>query len=133
MPPSHEADLDGRERRRLRIARENGYLDAKRPDSQRVVKAYGLWCWRLRMPMVWYERRTPHSRYGRVHVDMLTTSRDSTAAGQGALGALAAVSGAREQARISAHDACLQGIRLARLAKLAHEAFRASTAAENCA
>jgi hypothetical protein len=133
MLQNRETNLDGRERRRLQIARENAYLDARRPDSHRVIKAYGLWCWRLRIPMVWYDRLTPHSRYGRVHLDMLTTSRALTDAGQGSVGALAAVSGARERARVSPHDACLKRIPLAGLKKLAHEVFRAATAAGNCA
>jgi hypothetical protein len=131
MANQREALLDGRERRRLRLARENAWLDTRGQCSQRVRKAYGLWCWKLRIPMVWLERLTPHSRYGRVRLDMMTTSQVLTAAGQAAVGALAAVSGAREQAKVSPHDAALGRVPLGKLDKLAHEVYRAATAAGN--
>src|SRR5271157_753438 len=61
--------LGGRQRARLRAARENGYLNARCAAHQLLVQAFSLWCWRLRIPMVWLEYRTPRSRYGRVHLD----------------------------------------------------------------
>jgi len=44
--------MNCRERTRLRKAREDGYLDARCKQNGGLVHAYGLWCWRLKIPMV---------------------------------------------------------------------------------
>ncbi len=129
MGNTRESYLDWRERRRLRLAREDAYLDARGQCSARVIKAYGLWCWKLKIPMVWMERLSPYSRYGRVRLDMMTTSQMLTPAGQTAVWALAAVGGAQERAVISPHDASLNRVPMAKLEKLAHDVYRAATAA----
>ena len=116
--------LTPRERRRLQQAHENGYLDATCPENQAVVKAHGLWCWRLKLPMVWFERRSPHSRFGRLRLDMLTTPHMLTGAGQAALKELG-------EGQVSAHDAVWEQVPLARTAKMAHAAFRAAIQVEN--
>ena len=64
--------MSGREKSRLRKAREDGYLGACCTGNQALVQAYGLWCWRLKIPMVWLERRTRYSRYRRVQLEMYT-------------------------------------------------------------
>ena len=107
------------ERRRLQQAHENGYLDATCRDNRAIVKSYGLWCWRLKVPMVWFERHSPRSRFGCLRLDMLTTPNMLTGVGQSALKALGA-------ARLSPHDARWERLPLARLEKLAHAAFRAA-------
>src|SRR4051794_37858018 len=75
----------GRERTRLRRARENGYLNALCRSAREIREAHSFWCWRLRLPVVWYERLTPRSRFGRVCVDLFTTSNVITAKGEGEL------------------------------------------------
>jgi hypothetical protein len=107
------------ERRRLRQAHEDGYLDATCADSGAIVKAHGLWCWRLKLPMVWFERYSRRSRFGCLHLDMLTTPHVLTGAGQSALKAL-------DGAKASPHVALWERVPLSRLDKLAHAAFRAA-------
>ena len=116
--------LTPRERRRLQQAHENGYLDATCRDNQAIVKAHGLWCWRLKLPMVWFERQSPHSRFGRLHLDMMTTPHMLTGVGQNALKDLG-------DGQISAHDAIWELIPLTRTAKLAHAAFRTAIQVPN--
>jgi hypothetical protein len=116
--------LTPRERRRLYQAHENGYLDATCRDNQAVVKTHGLWCWRLKLPMVWFERLSPRSRFGCLRLDMLTTPHMLTGVGQSALKALG-------EGQISAHDAVWERVPLARMAKLAHAAFRAAIQMES--
>jgi hypothetical protein len=116
--------LTARERRRLLQAHENGYLDATGRDNPAVVKAHGLWCWRLKLPMVWFERQSPHSAFGRLRVDMLTTPHMLTGIGETALRALGAD-------QITPHDAAWERVRLPQLQKLAHAAFRAAIQPQN--
>jgi hypothetical protein len=115
--------LVGRERGRLERARENGYLNARCPENRRIVKAFGLWCWRLKIPMVWFERRSPRSRYARVHLDLLTTAQMLTVAGQAEMKALGA--------RASPHDACWDHVPMRDLDRLANQVFRAATRSGN--
>jgi hypothetical protein len=110
----------GRGRRRLESARDRGYLDARGKYSRKLMRAHGLWCWRLRLPMVWFERRTRYSKFGRIHLDMLTTPNVLTAAGQEALRALAP----GLDAVISAHEACWDRVPLAQLDALARAVLR---------
>jgi hypothetical protein len=110
--------LTPRERRRLAQAHENGYLDATCRENRAIVKTHGLWCWRLKLPMVWFERHTPRSRFGRLRIDLLTTPNVLTGAGQAALKALGVD-------QVSPHEAVWERVPLPRLTKLAHAAFRA--------
>ena len=116
--------LTPRERRRLQLAHENGYLDATCRDNRAIVKAHGLWCWRLKVPMVWFERHSPRSRFGRLRLDMLTTPNMLTGAGQSALKSLGDI-------QASPHDALWERVPLPRLRKMAHAAFRAAVQAGN--
>jgi hypothetical protein len=73
-----EASLNTRERRKLREARKKGYLDGRGPrrrhkEIANLSMVFSLWCWRLRLPVVWCERHSPRSRYGRVRLDLYTT------------------------------------------------------------
>jgi hypothetical protein len=116
-----EAPLTGQQRRRLSLARENGYLNAARGDAGKLLAAYARWCWRLRIPVVWSERCSPRSRYGRVCLDLYTTSNRLTAAGQAEMQDLAL------HARASPHDARWEHIPVRDLDRLAAAAFRSCT------
>jgi hypothetical protein len=112
------------ERRRLLQAHENGYLDATLRDNRAIVKAHGLWCWRMKLPMVWFDRHSAYSRFGCLRVDMLTTPNVLTGAGQAALKTLG-------DGQISAHDAIWDRVPLPRLPKMAHAAFRVAVQVPN--
>jgi hypothetical protein len=80
MPKAAADPLAGRDRSRLEHARSNGYLNAS--GRPRLVEAHGFWCWRLRVPSIWFERKSPRSRYGRVHLELFTTGHSLTEQGQ---------------------------------------------------
>src|SRR6266568_73882 len=123
--------MNGRQRSRLRSARENGYLDACCRDNQALVQAYGLWCWRLKLPMVWFERRSRYSRYGRVQLEMFTSANLLTAQGQAEMKSICAPGNAAEWTRVSAHDAGWDHVTLANARDLANAVFRAAIRVEN--
>jgi hypothetical protein len=123
--------MNGRERTRLRKAWENGYLDARCTDNRALVHAYGLWCWRLKIPMVWLERRTRYSRYGRVQLEMFTSANRLTAGGQDGMKAICAPGNAAEWTRVSPHDAWWDHVALPNARELAHTVFRAAIRPEN--
>ena len=66
--------MSGREQTRLRKAYEDGYLDARCQENKTLLQAFGMWCWRLKLPMVWLERRTRYSRYAQVKLEMFTSN-----------------------------------------------------------
>ncbi len=115
-----ETHLTGRQRSRLRRARENGYLNASCRDNQKLIAAYARWCWRLRIPIVWSERRSPYSRFGVVHLDLYTTPHRLTAAGQSEMQALAPATA------ISPHDARWGAVPLGDLDRVAAAVLRAA-------
>jgi hypothetical protein len=123
--------MNGRERTRLRTARENGYLDACRSDNRALRDAYGLWCWRLKIPMVWLERRTRYSRFGRVQLEMFTSSNRLTVAGQFGMKGICAPGNAAKWTVVSAHDACWDHVAMRNAQELAHTVFRAAIRPEN--
>jgi hypothetical protein len=113
--------LNGRDKKRLERAREAGYLDARCRNSCQVKETFGLWCWRLKIPMVWFERHTPRSKYGRVHLEMFTTANRLTTVAQAGLQALS------PQAQVSSHNVRLERIPLKQINELARAVFRAAT------
>lgn len=123
--------MNGRERTRLRRAREDGYLDACCRDNRALVHMYGLWCWRLKLPMVWVERRTPCSRYGRVQLEMFTTANRLTAGGQSRMNVLCVPGNAAKWTRVSAHDASWDHVALPNAPEVARAVFRAAIRPEN--
>jgi len=123
--------MNGREQARLAKARENGYLDARCEGNQPLVRAYGMWCWRLKIPMVWLERRTRYSRYGRVHLEMYTSANRLTADGQAGIKAICAPANAAAWTQVSAHDARWEHVALLNAPEVARAAFRAATRPEN--
>ena len=116
---------------RLRIAREVGYLDARCKENQALVDSYGLWCWRLKIPMVWLERRTPYSRYGRVQLEMFPSARRLTDAGQVEMKGICAPGNAAAWTHVSAHDAGWDHVALPNGMELARAVFRAAIRLEN--
>ena len=123
--------MNGRERTRLRKAREDGFLDACCKENRALVHAYGLWCWRLKLPMVWLERRTRCSKYGRVQLEMFTSANRLTAGGQAGMQAICAPGNAAKWTRISLHDACWDHVAMPNARELAHVVIRAVTRPEN--
>ena len=123
--------MNGRERTRLRKAREDGYLDARCTDNRALVHAFGLWCWRLKLPMVWLERRTRYSRFGRVQLEMFTSANRLTAGGQSGVKAICAPGNTAARTQVSAHDACWDHVALANARELAHVVFRLAIRPEN--
>lgn len=119
---SGTSSQNGRDKKRLERAREAGYLDARCRNGRQVTESFGLWCWRLKIPMVWLERNTPRSKFGRVHLEMFTTTnRLST----NALSTFQAL-GARE---VSAYVVRFERVPLKQLTELARLVFRAATRA----
>ena len=118
--------LTARGRRRLQQAHEDGFLDATCCDNAAIVKAHGLWCWRLKIPMVWVERRSRYSRYGRIHLDMFTTPNLLNSSGRAAMQALGA-------AKVSAHDAHWDLVPRGNLAAIGRATLRAALRTGNCA
>jgi hypothetical protein len=123
--PHPEERLTGRERRRLRLGRENGYLNATCRNHQTLLSAYTRWCWHLRIPVVWVERRSPYSRYGRVRLDLYTSQLRLSPAGEAELRALAI------RSSTSPHDGRWDFIPLRDLDRLARLVFRGAARPEN--
>jgi hypothetical protein len=71
---AEQNEFTGRGRSRLQRARIDGYLNAAGKSGGALRKAHGFWCWRMRLPLIWYVRNSPHSRYGCLHVDLSTTA-----------------------------------------------------------
>jgi hypothetical protein len=113
------------EPRRLQRARDVGILNARCANHADLLRAYGLWCWRMSIPMVWYERRTPTSRLSRVHLDMLTTPYRLTVSGHAALIALSAGYIPPQYASITADGAVWDRLSPIHAAGFAHAVFRA--------
>jgi hypothetical protein len=126
-----EAQLTGRERRRLRLARENAYLPATCPDNRRIAKLHGLWCWKLKIPIVWFERLTPRSKFGRVHLDMMTTPNALTPAGQTAMRALGARFQATGAIQVSPNDGHWDHVPLANLEPLCGAVLKAAVTVDH--
>ena len=119
-----ELELSGRQRGRLRRARENGYLDARCRENLLLVDAYGLWCWRLKIPMVIVRRRSLYSRYARVQLEMFTSGLRLSTAGQDLLKAICAPANSAEWTRVSPHDACWEHVAKGSSLELAKTVFR---------
>ncbi len=113
----------GRARGRLRKARDLGYLNAA--SDPRLAGLHSQWCWRLKIPVIWMQRRSPHSRFGRVHLDLFTTPRALTPAGRAALKSLTESLAIGGTVAVSPHDACWDRVPLRQLEALAEAVFRA--------
>jgi hypothetical protein len=104
----------------LRRARENGFLNAGCRSPQALRDAHAFWCWRLRLPVVWFEQLSPRSKYGRVYVDLFTTSNVLNEKGAAELTGLAG------GVSISSHDVRWERVPKERLEQVANRALRAA-------
>lgn len=122
-----EMNLNPRHRTALRRARENGYLDARAAGAAQLLMAFSLWCWRLRLPVVWFERLSPRSRYGFVKLDLYTTGHRLSERG------LMEIEGLSPGAvDISPHDARFGRVPRDQLAGLAARVIKAAVRPDNC-
>jgi hypothetical protein len=85
METPSSSGLSGRDRSTLDRARRNGYLDTTRGPRPDLVRAHGLWCWKLRIPFLCFARNSPSSRFGAVRLDLFTTPLVLTSAAQAEL------------------------------------------------
>lgn len=131
MYTTAEDQFTGRDRTRLERARTNGYLNAICRSHQRVARAFGFWCWRLRIPVVWFERKTPRSKYGTVRLDMFTTPNLLTPKGEAELKSAGRRLQLTGPAVTSAHDGSWGQVPVARLDELARAIYRIATRAGN--
>ena len=123
--------MNGREQSRLQKAREDGYLDARCPENRLLLQAFGMWCWRLKLPMVWLERRTRYSRYSRVMLEMFTSNNQLNQRGRERLQAVCAPGNRAASTSISAHQAAWDHVAQASARELARAAFRAAVKSGN--
>jgi hypothetical protein len=120
-------DLSGRDRTRLAKARANGYLNATCRSRLAVTRAYHFWCWRLRVPLIAFERNTPRSAYGRVHLDLSTTGHGLTELGQIEMTDLIRRLRIPGRAAVSSGDGEWENIPQKRLEELARTILRVAT------
>jgi len=90
--------------KRLRAAMEDGYLNARCRRRDELLRTYGRWCWRMGLPLVWFEPRSPYSRTSRVHLDLFTTPLSLSVRGRAELIALSARYTAAKYASISSYS-----------------------------
>ncbi len=94
-------------------------------DPADLLRAHTRWCWRLKLPVVWTERLSPYSRYGRVRLDLFTTPYRLSAEAQVKLRDLAS------RAITSPHDVCLERIPKRDLDRLAAAVLRIAVTQTN--
>ena len=123
--------MNGREQTRLRKAREDGYLDARCPESRVLLQAFGMWCWRLKLPMVWLERRTRYSRYARVKLEMFTSNNLLNQRGREQLQAVCAPGNRAAWTTVEAHQAAWDHVAKFSAKELARAAFRVAVKGGN--
>ena len=82
--------------------------------------------------MVWFERNSPRSRYGQVHLELLTTANMLSASGLGAMRALGADWNFGIRSRASPHEAHWDHVPVRDLDRLAKAAYRAATGSGCC-
>jgi hypothetical protein len=126
-----DARIGGRELGRLRRAREDGYLDARCGLGPLLAERYSRWCWLMKIPAVWIERRSRYSRYSRVHLDMFTTANRLSIRGQAAMRDLGALWNPAGPVQVSPHDVCWERIPVRHAHAMARSAYRAATRAGN--
>lgn len=110
--------------KRLRSAMDRGFLNARCRKREDLLRAYGLWCWRMGLPMVWFEPRTAHSRLSRVHLDLFTTPGSLSVRGHAALIALSAGFVEARHGSISPHSAVWDRVPPEAAAEFARSIFR---------
>jgi hypothetical protein len=119
-----QKEFAGRGRSRLQRARIDGYLNAAGSFGDALHRAHGFWCWRLRLPLIWYHRNSPHSRYGSLHVDLSTTANRFTHRGIADLASISERLGVREPAVLTSYEALWDHIPMHRLEELSRTVLR---------
>jgi hypothetical protein len=119
-----QIEFAGRGRSRLQRARIDGYLNATGRSRDALLGAHGFWCWRLRVPLIWHERNSAHSRYGSLHVDLSTTANTFTHHGMSELAGVADRLGVCGPVVLTAFEARWDKIPVQRLDELARIIFR---------
>jgi hypothetical protein len=102
-------------------ARVNGYLNATAASRAELIRAHGFWCWKLRVPLVCYERNSLRSRLGRVRLDLFTTPWLLTRQGQTELAALPGL------AAITPYDGVWEKVPVEELENVARSVYRIVT------
>jgi hypothetical protein len=110
--------------KRLRAAMETGVLNARSRQRNELLRAYGLWCWRMGLPMLWFEPRNARSRLSRAHLDLFTTPGRLSLSGQAALIALSSRYVAARHGSISADAAVWDRVGPEDVAEFARAVFR---------
>ena len=110
--------------KRLRTAMQTGVLNARCRQRDELLRVYGRWCWRMGLPMVWFEPRSPHSRLSRVHLDFLTTPERLSVQGRAVLIATSARCVPAQHASIGAHEAVWDRVGPADVTEFARSVFR---------
>jgi hypothetical protein len=116
-----QTGLAGRERSLLDRARANGYLNANSKSRPTLVRAHGFWCWKLRIPLICFERNSPRSKYGSVHLDLFTTPHVLTEPGRAELATLSG------RAALSPYDGVWTNVPAADLEDVARSIYRIVT------
>src|SRR5438445_255364 len=82
--------------RRIELARENGYLNARCRRGPELLRDYGLWCWRMAIPMVdpYIRARDVSKRYKSGAADLVVFSDLNLDIERGEMLALVGESGA---------------------------------------
>jgi hypothetical protein len=117
--------------KRLRTAMDRGFLNARCRNREELLRAYGLWCWRMGLPMVWFEPRSTHSRLSRVHLDLFTTPGSLSVRGHAALIAISAGFIEARHASVTAHSAVWDRVAPEAAAEFARAIFRTLRRAGN--
>jgi hypothetical protein len=117
--------------RRLDRARAAGYLNVSGRGPDALERQYALWCWRLRLPVVCCERRSPRSKYGRVVLDLFTTAHSLSEEGKTELARLAVRLHIPARVTVFDGDAVWDDVPVRQLDALARSVFRAATSSGN--
>jgi hypothetical protein len=126
-PTAPGKELAGRDRNCLERARANGYLNAACRAGPPITRAHSFWCWRLRVPLIWFERKSPRSKYGRLHLDLFTTTHALTEQGQAEMTDLIRRLHLPGRVAISPEDGHWEDIPQRRLEELARMVLRVAT------
>ncbi len=102
-------------------ARASGCLNAAGASRADLLRAYGLWCWKLRIPLVSFERNTPRSKFGSIRLDLFTTGHLLTERGRNELTTLPG------RATISPYDGVWEKVPAAGLENVARAVYRVAT------
>jgi len=111
----------------LETARQRGFLDQRRRNSEPHRQAYERWCWSLKIPVVRILRQSPRSRFSVVLLDMYTTPNTLSAEGEQAAVELCQRIQPRPERSVSPFGGEFRKIPHARAPKFAREIFRIAT------